>query len=183
MRRASASCSASAAALLAGMLITVLLGSGQQAVAATTAAPASTNGVATAEAAYRAVSDFRVQSRQDLSGFLTKYGGRLTAEQNARAKALAAQADMTLAQLEAKTRATRSLARAGASSARIRRAAVDANVAYEAAAAATAAALAECQPLLQDKLSLFEGFQAKLDLDTSLRDFADVGAAVKAVRP
>ena len=56
-------------------------------------------------------------------------------------------------------------------------------MAYEAAAAATAAALAEFQPLLQDKLSLFEGFQAKLDLDTSLRDFADVGAAVKAVRP
>ena len=143
----------------------------------------SAAGVASADAAYLAVTNFRPASHQRLTDFLTQYGDRLTPEQLQRAQAQVAKADLTLSQLEAKTRATRTLARSGASTARIKQAADAAGRAFDGAAASTAAAMAEMQPMLQAKLSLFEGLRAKLELDQSMRDFAAVGAAVKAVRP
>ena len=143
----------------------------------------SAAGVASADAAYLAVTRFRPASRQRLTDFLTQYGDRLTPEQLQRAQAQVAKADLTLSQLEAKTRATRTLARSGASTARIKQAADAAGRAFDGAAASTAAAMAEMQPTLQSKLSLFERLRAKLELDQSMRDFAAVGAAVKAVRP
>ena len=144
---------------------------------------ASAAGVASADAAYLAVTNFRPASHQRLTDFLTQYGDRLTPEQLQRAQAQVAKADLTLSQLEAKTRATRTLARSGASTARIKQAADAAGRAFDGAAASTAAAMAEMQPMLQSKLSLFERLRAKLELDQSMRDFAAVGAAVKAVRP
>ncbi len=175
----------SLAALLGALLLTVVAPATAVPLApvAVSSSATSAAGVASADAAHRAVTGFRAQSRRDLSGFLAKYGDRLTADQSARAQALIAGADLTLAELETKTGATRALARAGASSARIRRAANEANLAYDAAAAAATSALATVQPLLQDRLSLIEGLQARLELARSLRAFADLGAVVKAVRP
>ena len=145
--------------------------------------PEALEAVASADAAYLAVTRFRPASHQRLTAFLSQYGGRLTPVQLQRAQAQVAKADLTLSQLEAKTRATRTLARSGASTARIKQAADAAGRAFDGAAASTAAAMAEMQPMLQAKLSLFEGLRAKLELDQSMRDFAAVGAAVKAVRP
>ncbi|CAB4835119.1 MAG: hypothetical protein F2763_08545 [Actinobacteria bacterium] len=144
---------------------------------------ASAAGVASADAAYLAVTRFRPASRQRLTDFLSQYGDRLTPVQLQRARAQVTKADLTLAQLEAKTRATRTLARSGASTARIKQAADAASRAFDSATASTAGAMAEMQPMLSSKLSLFEGLRAKLELDQSMRDFAAVGAAVKAVRP
>jgi hypothetical protein len=143
----------------------------------------SAAGVASADAAYLAVTRFRPASRQRLTDFLSQYGDRLTPVQLQRAQAQVTKADLTLSQLEAKTRATRTLARSGASSSRIKQAADAASRAFDAATASTAVAMAEMQPMLSSKLSLFEGLRAKLELDQSMRDFAAVGAAVKAVRP
>lgn len=139
--------------------------------------------VTSADAAYQAVSQFRPASHLGLTAFLSHYGDRLTLEQLQRAQALVAQADITLVQLEAKTRVTRTLARSGARTARIQQAATAASRAFDTASNSTASAMAEMQPMLQSKLSLFEGLQAKLELDRSLRDFAAIGVAVKAVRP
>ena len=144
---------------------------------------ASAAGVASADAAYLAVTRFRPASRQRLTDFLSQYGDRLTPVQLQRARAQVAKADLTLSQLEAKTRATRTLARSGASASRIKQAADAASRAFDGATASTAEAMAEMQPMLSSKLSLFEGLRAKLELDQSMRDFAAVGAAVKAVRP
>lgn len=144
---------------------------------------ASAAGVASADAAYLAVTRFRPASRQRLNDFLSQYGDRLTPVQLQRARAQVTKADLTLAQLEAKTRATRTLARSGASASRIKQAADAASRAFDGATASTAEAMAEMQPMLSSKLSLFEGLRAKLELDQSMRDFAAVGAAVKAVRP
>ena len=143
----------------------------------------SAAGVASADAAYQAVTRFRPASHQRLTAFLSQYSDRLTPVQLQRAQAQVAKADLTLSQLEAKTRATRTLARSGASTARIKQAADAASRAFDSASASTATALAAMQPMLQAKLSLFEGLRAKLELDQSMRDFAAVGAAVKAVRP
>ena len=143
----------------------------------------SAAGVASADAAYLAVTRFRPASHQRLTAFLSQYSDRLTPVQLQRAQAQVAKADLTLSQLEAKTRATRTLARSGASTARIKQAADAASRAFDSASALTATAMAEMQPMLQSKLSLFEGLRAKLELDQSMRDFAAVGAAVKAVRP
>ncbi|CAB5010852.1 unannotated protein [freshwater metagenome] len=143
----------------------------------------SAAGVASADAAYLAVTRFRPASRQRLTDFLSQYGDRLTPVQLQRARAQVTKADLTLAQLEAKTRATRTLARSGASASRIKQAADAASRAFDGATASTAEAMAEMQPMLSSKLSLFEGLRAKLELDQSMRDFAAVGAAVKAVRP
>ncbi|PHX61351.1 MAG: hypothetical protein CK552_01240 [Actinobacteria bacterium] len=139
--------------------------------------------VISADAAYQAVSQFRPASHLGLTAFLSQYGDRLTPEQLKRAQAQVVRADLTLAQLEAKTRVTRILARSGASTTRIKQAADAASRAFDGATASTAWAMAEMQPMLQAKLSLFEGLQAKLELDRSMRDFAAVGAVVKAVRP
>lgn len=173
------------AALLGALLLAAVAPATAVPLAPVAAISSATSaaGVASADAAHRAVSGFRAQSRQDLSGFLTNYGDRLTAEQNERAEALIAKADLTLAQLEAKTRTTRALARSGAIATRVQQAADAASRAFDTASASTTAALAEMQPLLRSKLSLFEGLQAKLLLDQSMRDFAAVGAAVKSVRP
>ena len=146
-------------------------------------AMASAAGVASADAAYLAVTRFRPASHQSLTAFLSQYGDRLTPVQLQRARAQVAKADLTLYQLEAKTRATRTLARSGASTARIKQAADAAGRAFDSASASTVTAMAEMQPMLQAKLSFFEGLQAKLELDRSMRDFTAVGAAVKAVRP
>ena len=143
----------------------------------------SAAGVASADAAYLAVTRFRPASRQRLTDFLSQYGDGLTPVQLQRARAQVTKADLTLAQLEAKTRATRTLARSGASASRIKQAADAASRAFDSATASTAGAMAEMQPMLSSKLSLFEGLRAKLELDQSMRDFAAVGAAVKAVRP
>ena len=144
---------------------------------------ASAAGVASADAAYLAITRFRPASRQRLTDFLSQYGDRLTPVQLQRARAQVAKADLTLSQLEAKTRATRTLARSGASASRIKQAADAASRAFDGATASTAEAMSEMQPMLSSKLSLFEGLRAKLELDQSMRDFAAVGAAVKAVRP
>lgn len=139
------------AALLGALLLAAVAPATAVPLAPVAAISSATSaaGVASANAAHRAVSGFRAQSRQDLSGFLTNYGDRLTAEQNERAEALIAKADLTLAQLEAKTRTTRALARSGAIDTRVQQAADAASRAFDTASASTAAALAEMQPLLR----------------------------------
>ena len=85
--------------------------------------------------------------------------------------------------LESRTRLTRNLVTSGASGSRITQSAASANQAYDSAHTAMLTALAEMEPLLSSKLSLFEAISAKMDLDRSMADFDLVGVKVKAVRP
>jgi hypothetical protein len=132
-------------------------------------------------AASAAVSAFQQEMTTALNGYLATYGDRLSPGEQAEVTRLITRVDGQLAALHARTETTARLAATHAPAAKQRAAARRAAQAYDAAHAQAMADLERMLPILQPKLSLFEGLRAKRDVDRVLGDFEDLGTRIHAV--
>lgn len=89
--------------------------------------------------------------------------------------------DRDLRQLQQATAATARIAARPGSRAQAHSAAQSAVARFDAGYAKALGELADLQPLLLPRLSIFEALRAKSDLDTQLARYAELGEQVRAV--
>ena len=94
---------------------------------------------------------------------------------------LRVQVDRALHGLQGKTRVTARLEASNAPAAKRRAAARAAARSFDSAYDQAMSGLAKVQPMLQPKLSLFEAFGAKSDLDEQLEQFDELGRRIHEV--
>jgi hypothetical protein len=163
------------------VLLVALVGAG--AVPSSAAAAGTTAGAAGSVRAQVAtpiaddVRAFRMDVRATLTDYRTRYGNRLTTERQ-RMQALQGQVDRQLTLVELRTARAERLSVSSASSAAKLEAAREASGAFDRAHASAMSSLAEVEPILRPKLSLFEGLEAKGDLDDMLARYDEIGGAI-----
>lgn len=118
--------------------------------------------------------------RAMLRDYMDRYGDRLSAADRRRMAQLQSQVDRQLTLVQVKMARAERIARSSVSRAVKVAAAHEASVAFDRAHASAIEALAEVEPILRPKLSLFEGLEAKGDLDDMLARYEDLGAAIHA---
>lgn len=126
------------------------------------------------------VRAFRMDVRATLTDYSTRYGGRLTTAERRRMQVLQGQVDRQLTLVELRTARAERVSASSASSATKLAAAQDASAAFDRAHASAMSSLAEVEPILRPKLSLFEGLEAKGDLDDMLGRYDEIGRAIHA---
>lgn len=134
---------------------------------------------AAAEAA-RAVTSFRRSMRAELTGYLTRYGPRLSAAERARVDGVINRSDSHLNQVARHTRAAAQWEGRGDRSRALRQATAAATAAERAYQQAELA-IAELTPILEPKLGLFEGLDAQAALTTRMRDYRTLVDQIRAV--
>ena len=134
-----------------------------------------------AERAASAAHAYRSSAGTLLQGYQTRFGSRLTPAESSRVAELTRRGLAALGTLDRRAQRTAALARQGASATRINAARQAAIAAHAQASAQLQAAVTEVQPLLARHLGLFEGLQAKADLDRSMRELDDVGSTLRAI--
>ena len=127
------------------------------------------------------VASFRSSMTTQLNSYFTEYGDRLSSTERQQMNALRAQIDRELLALQAKTQITARLAAAQAPPVKRQVAAQAAARAFDSAYASAMAGLDRVQPILQPKLSLFEAFGAKSDLDDQLSQFEALGQHIHQI--
>ena len=164
------------------VLLVALVGAG--AVPSSAAAAGTTAGAAGSVRAQVAtpiaddVRAFRMDVRATLTDYRTRYGNRLTTAERQRMQALQGQVDRQLTLVELRTARAERLSVSSASSAAKAEAAREASGAFDRAHASAMSSLAEVEPILRPKLSLFEGLEAKGDLDDMLARYDEIGGAI-----
>lgn len=123
----------------------------------------------------REVADFRNSMTGQLDDYFKEYGDRLSDAERKQMDTLRKQVDRELLVLQAKTRVTARLEARNASIVKRRAAAHAAARAFDSTYKRAIAGLENVQPILQPKLSLFEAFGAKSDLDEELSRFEELG--------
>lgn len=166
----------------AAMLIASIVG----VVPSTAAAAGATTGVTGSVHAQVAtpiaddVRAFRMDVRATLTDYSTRYGNRLTTAERRRMQVLQGQVDRQLTLVELRTARAERVSASSASSATKLAAAQDASAAFDRAHESAMSSLAEVEPILRPKLSLFEGLEAKGDLDDMLGRYDEIGRAIHA---
>lgn len=150
-------------------------------VATATSAVAAPSTRAEAAALPAAVKSFRADVMSILRANMSSYGDRLSPTERKRMSTLTAQVNRDLSALERATARTASLTQSNAPRADRARAAATAAAAFDAGYGKALANLAEIQPLLQPKLSLFEALKAKSQLDTQMARYEELGARIHGV--
>lgn len=124
---------------------------------------------------------FRQDINTQLARDLATYRDRLTPAERIRMRDLARTVDRDLGQLQQATAVTARLAASPGSRARAHRAAQLAVTRFDTGYAKALANLADLQPVLLPRLSIFEALRAKSDLDTQLARYAALGEQIRAV--
>jgi hypothetical protein len=123
--------------------------------------------------------------RQDINATLTDnlatYRDRLSPAERTRMQALARTVDRDLGDLQRATATASRLAAKPGVRAKAHRAAQAAVTQFDAGYAKALRNLAELQPILLPRLSIFEALRAKSELDTQLARYAALGERIKAV--
>lgn len=127
------------------------------------------------------VADFRSSMTAQLDDYFMEYGDRLSDSERKQIVALRRQVDRELQLLQARTRVTARLEAQKASVVRRSAAAHAAARAFDSTYIRAIAGLEKVQPILQSKLSLFEAFGAKSDLDEQLSQFDELGRRIHEV--
>lgn len=127
------------------------------------------------------VASFRSSMTGQLDNYFREYGDRLSADERQQMDALRAQVDRELLALQAKTRVTAQREAKKAPAARRGVAARAAARAFDSTYSRAMAGLEKVGPILQPKLSLFEAFRAKSDLDEQLSRFEQLGQHIHQV--
>ena len=136
---------------------------------------------APARAAAAEARAFRQAINTQLARELATYRSRLTPAERTRMSDLARTVDRDLRQLQQATAATARLAARPGSRAKAHRAARAAVTRFDAGYAKALGELADLQPMLLPRLSIFEALRAKSDLDTQLARYAALGEQIRAV--
>ncbi|MDO9486445.1 MAG: hypothetical protein Q7K25_10350 [Actinomycetota bacterium] len=129
----------------------------------------------------REVAEFRKSMTSQLDHYFQDYGDRLSGRERVEMDSLRSQVDQELVALQGKTRITARLESRNASKAALMTAARTAARAFDRTYARAIAGLQRVQPILQPKLSLFEAFGAKSDLDEQLSRFEELGMRIHQV--
>ena len=145
-----------------------------------TAAPALSSSSAAAQLP-REVASFRSSMTTQLDNYFNEYGDRLSSSERQQMNALRGQIDLELLALQAKTQTTARLEASHAPTVKTLSAARAAARAFDASYASAMAGLERVKPILQPKLSLFEAFSAKSDLDDQLSQFEALGQHIHQV--
>ena len=147
------------------------------------AAPAATaaDTTAPARAAAAEARAFRQVINAQLTRDLATYRDRLTPGERTRMRELARTVDRDLGQLQQATATTARLAARPGSRAKAHRAAQAAVARFDAGYAKAMSSLAELQPVLLPRLSIFEALRAKSELDTQLARYAALGEQLRFV--
>lgn len=141
----------------------------------------SPSSVTAARNVANSVVSFRTEMNAVLANYLRDYGDRLSASELALSKELIAKADSSLDGVQAATARTSTLARSGASKAKVLAASRAAERAFTSSHDQALAALNQITPILQPRLGLFEALGAKRDADAMLAKFATVGTKITAL--
>ena len=116
-----------------------------------------------------------------LDRYFNEYGDRLSASERQEINALRSQVDRELLALEVKTKLTARLEANKAPTATRKAAARAGARFFDETYARAIAGLEKVRPILQPKLSLFEAFDAKSDLDEQLSRFEEFGNHIHQV--
>lgn len=145
------------------------------------AVPASATLVSQTEKARADVAAFRTEQKALLNTYVSTYGSRFTPTESAAIRQAQKDADRSLLTLQRATAKVDRLADAGASKARVHRAATEAQRAYLRAVTAAERTQTSLEPVLRNRLSLAEAFSAYRDYAGALGDFEDIGAQIDAI--
>ena len=147
------------------------------------AAPAATAAEVAAPARQAAAEAkaFREDINATLADNLATYRDRLSPPERTRMQALTRTVDRDLGDLQRATATTARLAATPGARVKAHRAAQTAVTQFDAGYAKALANLAELQPILLPRLTIFEALRAKSELDTQLARYAALGERIKAV--
>lgn len=123
----------------------------------------------------------RSETRALLTGFLTEFGPRFTAEESERLRGYRATADRQLAGVVVTTRRLQSTVAAGRGRTEVAAAARAAQRAHQRARAAADVTYEAARGILEPRLSLLEGISAIRDYDAMLGRFDRLGERIAAV--
>lgn len=166
---------ASVALSLAALAVLITAPSQARAAQVTTAVAASTSPITDS------VIAFKQQVVSELGQYMNTYDDRLTASENARARAIVTKVGTQLDDIARATARAERLAAAKAPMNSRRSAAQAAVRAFDTGYATSQAALAEMTPILQPKLNLIEALGAKSTFDREMGRFQQLGSRIKAL--
>ena len=126
------------------------------------------------------VRRFRAGVVAELRSNMARYGDRLTAAERRRVNELIGDVDRDLRALQRATAKSARLARDPGQHRAADRAATTAAREYDAGYAKAMRSLAEFQPILQPRLSLFEALRAKSALDAHMAAYEELGRRIHA---
>lgn len=142
------------------------------------AASATTSAIDEAQSVRMSVREFRTSVLAELERNLDDYGDRLSHAERTRVTTIVGEVDRDLGRLQSTTAQASRLVTQGAPLKAQRSAAHRASVTFDAGYTKALTRLAEMQPILQPRLSLIEGLQAKLDLDEQMGRYELLGQRI-----
>ncbi len=164
------------AALLLGVPVASASSAAVVAPSVATATPASD-----ATSASREARLLRRETAALLTNYLTTYGDRFAAEENATLLAYRADADRTLAAVVVTTKRLQSVVAARAPRSQVLAAGRAAQRAHERARRAAQVSYEGARRIMEPRLSLFEGIAAIREYDAMLGRFDDLGDRIDSV--
>jgi hypothetical protein len=124
------------------------------------------------------VADFRADQNILIDSYLRKYGPRFTSTERAEITKAQRQANQSLLSLQRSLSKVDRLSRTGATKMKINAATITAQRAYEGAQTSAETTQQSLEPILRNRLSLFESLTAYRDYSDSMARFTEIGTKI-----
>ncbi len=124
------------------------------------------------------VADFRADQNSLIDSYVRTYGSRFTSTERAEITKAQRQANQSLLSLQRSLSKVDRLSKAGASKKKINAATITAQRAYERAQASAETTQKSLEPILRNRLSLFESLSAYRDYSDSMARFTEIGTKI-----
>jgi hypothetical protein len=127
------------------------------------------------------ISDFRATNGALMNSYIETYGSRFTAQEKLTFTQAKAKADLSLRALQRATSKIDRLSKSGASTARLYNASLAAQRSYSTAYSEAEATQKTLDPILRNRLSLFEALGAYRDYSQALSEFTEIGDQINEI--
>jgi hypothetical protein len=144
------------------------------------AAPSPSSAVTPAKVATD-IAGFRAINGNLMNSYLATYGSRFTAQERSAFTQAKAQADQSLLSLQRATSVIDRLSTSGASKSRLSKASLAAQRSYAKAYAEAETTQQTLEPILRNRLSLFEALNAYRDYSQAMSDFTAIGDSINEI--
>jgi len=124
------------------------------------------------------VADFRSDQNSLIDSYVRTYGSRFTSTERAEFTKAQRQANQSLLSLQRSLSKVDRLSKTGASKKKVNAATISAQRAYERALTSAEATQQSLEPILRNRLSLFESLSAYRDYSDSMARFTEIGTKI-----
>ncbi len=127
------------------------------------------------------IASFRATNAALMNSYMETYGSRFTAQERRTFTQAKAKADLSLRAVQRDTSKVDRLSKSGASTARLYNASLAAQRSYSMAYAEAEATQQTLEPILRNRLSLFEALGAYRDYSQALSEFTEIGNRINEI--